>query len=65
MITVSLLLTILLAVIVFIILFQIINLLAAKLGIDPVWVKVAYLIALLLVIIWIFSLAGISQPILK
>ena len=65
MITFTTLLTVLLAAIVFIILFQIINLIAAKLGLDAVWVKIIYLIALLIVVIWAFGLFGVTQPIIR
>lgn len=65
MITISAILTIILVAIVMYILFQIIGTVAAKLGIDAVWIKVIWLVVLLVVVIWAFSLFGISQPIIR
>lgn len=65
MITISTILMIVLAVIVLVILFQILNLIAAKLGLDAVWVRIGYLILLLVAVIWAFGLFGVTQPLIK
>lgn len=65
MITISLILSIILAVIVLLLLFQIVTLLASKFGLDPVWVKLIWLVVAIIVVIWAFGLFGISQPIVK
>jgi hypothetical protein len=56
---------VLLAVIVLVILFQIIGIVSSKLGLDPIWVKVIWLVVLLITVIWAFGLFGVTQPIIK
>lgn len=65
MITISLILSIICAVIVLGLLFQIIGILAAKFGVDPIWIKLIWLVIAIGVVIWAFGLFGISQPIIK
>ena len=65
MITISTILTVILAVIVLVILFKIIGILSAKLGLDQTWVYLIWLVVLLLVVVWAFSLFGVSQPIIR
>jgi hypothetical protein len=65
MITISALLSIVLACIVLGILWLIVKALAGKFGLDPFWLRIIYLIVCLVVVIWAFGLFGISQPLVK
>jgi hypothetical protein len=65
MITVSAILGIVLVAIVLVILFKILGLVSAKLGIDQTWITIIYLVVVLLVVIWAFGMFGITQPIIR
>lgn len=65
MISLSMILSIILAAIVLFLLWQIVTKLAAKFGVDPFWLNIIYLVILIFVIIWAFGLFGISQPIVR
>lgn len=65
MITVSLILTIILVVIVLVVLFKLLSLIASALNVPPIWVQIAYWLIVLLVVIWLFGLFGVTQPIIR
>lgn len=65
MITVGAILSVILLVVVFVILWAIAQKLAAALNIPPLWVQIAYLVLLLIAVIWAFGLFGISQPLVR
>lgn len=65
MITISSILSVVLVCIVLWILYMIVTALSAKLGLDGVWVRILWLVVLLIVVIWSFSLFGIYQPIIR
>lgn len=65
MISGALILSIILAAIVLVLLFQIVQILASKFGLDPIWVKLIWLVVAIMVVIWAFGLFGISQPIIR
>jgi cell division protein FtsX len=65
MITISAILSIILAGIVLWILWSIVQKIAAKFGIDAVLVQIVWLVILLIAVIWAFGLFGIKQPIVQ
>lgn len=65
MITISALLSIVLACIVLGLVWLIVQALAGKFGLDAFWLRIIYLIICIVVVIWAFSLFGISQPIVR
>jgi hypothetical protein len=65
MITISALLSIVLALIVLGLLWLIVQALAGKFGIDAFWLRIVYLIICIIIVIWAFGLFGITQPIIK
>lgn len=65
MITFSLILTIVLAVIVLAVLFKLLNLIAGALGVPAVWVQIVYWLIVLFVVLWVFGLFGVGQPFIR
>ena len=65
MITISALLSIVLACIVLGLLWLIVQAIATKFGVDKFWLRIIYLIICIVVVIWAFNLFGISQPFIK
>lgn len=65
MITISTLLSIVLACIVLGLLWMIVQALASKFGVEQFWLRIIYLIICIFVVIWAFSLFGITQPLVK
>lgn len=65
MITVTGILTVILIVIVLVILFKLLGLIAEALSLPPLWVRIAYWVIVLLVVIWGFGALGITQPIVR
>jgi hypothetical protein len=65
MITISTLLSIVLAVIVLGLLWMIVQMLASKFGVEQFWLRIIYLIICIFVVIWAFGLFGITQPLVK
>lgn len=65
MITISTILSIVLALIVLGILWMIVQMVATKFGFDQFWLRIIYLVICILVVIWAFSLFGITQPLIK
>ena len=65
MITISALLSIVLALIVLGLLWLIVQALAQKFGVDAFWWRIIYLVICINVVIWAFGLFGITQPIIR
>lgn len=65
MITISTILTVILAAIVISILWIIAKRLATKFGVDQFWLGIIGLVLTLIVVIWAFGLFGVTQPIVK
>jgi hypothetical protein len=65
MITISMILSIVLALIVVGILWLIVQKVSVKFGLDQVWIQILGLIILLALVIWAFGLFGVSQPIVR
>lgn len=65
MITISALLSIVLACIVLGLVWLIVQALAGKFGVDAFWLRIIYLIICIFVVIYCFGLLGVTQPIIK
>jgi len=65
MFTVSAILGVILLIIVFAILWALAKLLAGVLGVPPVWMQIAWLVLLLIAVIWAFGVFGITQPLVR
>ena len=65
MITISAILSIILAAIVIFILWTIVQKLAVKFGLDQTWLQILGLVVLLVVVIWAFGLFGVTQSLVR
>lgn len=65
MITISMILTIIAIVIVLAILFKLLGLITAALGVPAPWGQIAYWVVVLIVVVWALGFLGIMQPIVS
>lgn len=65
MITISMILTIIAIAVVLWILFRLLGLITAAVGIPAPWGMIIYWVIVLIVVVWAFGALGIMQPIVK
>jgi uncharacterized membrane protein YuzA (DUF378 family) len=65
MISISMILSVIAIAVVLFILFKLLNLISAALGIPSPWAQIIYWVIVLVVVVWALGALGIVQPIVK